>query len=126
MTQQRRKSFKLKIIEETDSDSSSEMDSIRFNDQPQVHEYTQPPEPTAHELATKKKRKPRQIVITDELKEHMNDSGMRCQRCGVRTMDVNLRADTVTGKSEGKTRDVKHAECSKCGGKKLVYGKLSD
>ena len=69
-------------------------------------------------------RKKREVVITDELKEFMDETGLRCQKCGVRTKNTNLRQDSIAGKSEGKTRDIIRAECAKCGSKKTQFGKI--
>jgi hypothetical protein len=52
-------------------------------------------EPTYHELAGQsetvpKQRKKREITITDELREHMDDDGIRCQKCGVKTKKTSI------------------------------------
>jgi ribosomal protein L37E len=80
---------------------------------------------TYHELArTAQQRKKREIVITDELREHMDDTGIRCQKCGVKTKNVNIISEQIRGKSEGKSRSALRADCSKCGGRKFAFGKL--
>jgi hypothetical protein len=89
-------------------------------------------EPTYHELARTaqqpqpQQRKKREIVITDELREHMDDAGIRCQKCGVKTKNVNIINEQIRGKSEGKSRSALRADCSKCGGRKLALGKLAE
>jgi ribosomal protein L37E len=85
-------------------------------------------EQTYHELARTaqqpQQRKKREIVITDELREHMDDTGIRCQKCGVKTKNVNIISEQIRGKSEGKSRSALRADCSKCGGRKFAFGKL--
>ena len=87
-------------------------------------------EQTYHELARTaqqpQQRKKREIVITDELREHMDDAGMRCQKCGVKTKHVNIINEQIRGKSEGKSRSALRADCSKCGGRKFAFGKLAE
>jgi hypothetical protein len=86
-------------------------------------------EPTYHELARTaqpQQRKKREIVITDELREHMDDAGIRCQKCGVKTKNVNIINEQIRGKSEGKSRSALRADCSKCGGRKFAFGKLAE
>jgi hypothetical protein len=83
---------------------------------------------TYHELARQsetvpKRRKKRQIVITDELREHIKDAGIRCQKCGVKTK-TSILLLKIRGKSEGKSRSALRADCSKCGGRKFAFGKL--
>jgi ribosomal protein L37E len=86
-------------------------------------------EQTYHELARTaqpQQRKKREIVITDELREHMDDAGIRCQKCGVKTKNVNIINEQIRGKSEGKSRSALRADCSKCGGRKFAFGKLAE
>jgi hypothetical protein len=87
-------------------------------------------EQTYHELARTaqqpQQRKKREIVITDELREHMDDAGIRCQKCGVKTKNVNIISEQIRGKSEGKSRSALRADCSKCGGRKFAFGKLAE
>jgi hypothetical protein len=88
-------------------------------------------EPTYHELARtaqqpQQQRKKREIVITDELREHMDNAGIRCQKCGVKTKNVNIISEQIRGKSEGKSRSALRADCSKCGGRKFAFGKLAE
>jgi hypothetical protein len=88
-------------------------------------------EPTYHELARtaqqpQQQRKKREIVITDELREHMDDAGIRCQKCGVKTKNVNIISEQIRGKSEDKSRSALRADCSKCGGRKFAFGKLAE
>jgi hypothetical protein len=87
-------------------------------------------EQTYHELARTaqqpQQRKKREIVITDELREHMDDAGIRCQKCGVKTKHVNIISEQIRGKSEGKSRSALRADCSKCGGRKFAFGKLAE
>jgi ribosomal protein L37E len=91
-------------------------------------------EPTYHELARtaqpqpqpQQQRKKREIVITDELREHMDDTGIRCRKCGVKTKNVNIVSEQIRGKSEGKSRSALRADCSKCGGRKFAFGKLAE
>ena len=85
-------------------------------------------EPTYHELSRTaqqpQQRKKREIVITDELREHMDDTGIRCQKCGVKTKNINIISEQIRGKSEGKSRSALRADCSKCGGRKFAFGKI--
>ena len=70
---------------------------VSINNLDTINEYVPEPEMTTHELAkelmksqselskfTKTGRKKREVVITDELKEYIDNNGMKCQRCGVK------------------------------------------
>jgi ribosomal protein L37E len=54
----------------------------------------------------------------------MDDAGIRCQKCGVKTK--NILSEQIRGKSEGKSRSAVRVDCSKCGGHKFAFGKLAE
>ena len=106
------------IISETETESEPE---------PTV----MPTEPVATEVKQRRtksfeqsSRKKREVNITDDLKQFIDNNGLRCQKCGVRTKNKNARQDTISGKSEGKSREIIRAECEKCGSKKTQFGNL--
>ena len=108
---------------------------VSINNSDTINEYVPEPEMTAHELTkelsrerselselTKTGRKKREIVITDELQKYIDDMGMKCQRCGVKTKDADVTYEQIRGKSEGKMRDVKRSKCLKCNCNKFSFG----
>ena len=108
---------------------------VSINNLDTINEYVPEPEMTAHELTsvtsrerselsklTKTGRKKREVVITDELKEYIDNNGMKCQRCGVKTKDTDVTYEQIRGKSEGKMRDVKRSKCLKCNCNKFSFG----
>jgi len=44
---------------------------------------------------------------------------LRCQKCGVRTKNINFKKDT-RGKSAGKSREIIRAECEKRGSNLVI------
>jgi hypothetical protein len=56
----------------------------------------------------------------------MDDAGIRCQKCGVKTKNVTIITEQIRAKSEGKSQSALRADCSKCEGRKFAFGKLAE